>query len=480
MTASNDPRSDLQRRILEAVRRRLKKRQFETWFARASVLRLTEAEVVVGVPNSFQQEWMTKEFTGVVSQAALEITGAPVAARFEVEGGAAPRSADSPTPPPTPHDVPAPVAPAVEPIEPARHGRPAPAAAPVPPPPPDATAPLPLQPHYTFDHFVVGPSNQFAHAVARAVADHPGGENNPLFLYGSVGLGKTHLLQAICHEILRRNPTLRIGYLSCEQFTNEYVSAVQRNATEAFRARLRNVDMLVIDDIHFLANKERTQEEFFHTFNSLYHQRKPIILSSDAAPNEIPTLQERLVSRFRWGVVAQLEPPEVETRMAIVRRKAEQTGLQLPPDVVEFMATSVRNNVRELEGALASIRSRAAIEQRPIDLTLARTALEPLLRQEPTPVSIERITETVAGHFGLKLSDLRSSKRTKSVSQPRQVAMWLARELTSLSLVEIGDYFGGRDHTTVLYAVERTADRVAQHDGLRQTAERLRDRLRAR
>jgi chromosomal replication initiator protein len=337
-----------------------------------------------------------------------------------------------------------------------------------------------LQPHYTFEQFVVGPSNQLPHAVARAVADRPGTENNPLFLYGAVGLGKTHLLQAICREVLRRRPGLRIAYLSCEQFTNEYVSAVQRNATEAFRARFRNADMLVIDDIHFLANKERTQEEFFHTFNALYQQRKQIILSSDAAPTEIPTLEERLVSRFRWGVVAEIEPPEVETRMAIVRRKAESMGLAIPDDVVGYVADIARRNIRELEGALASLRTRATVDQVPVDLALARVALEPLLRQEAAPLGVERIATVVAAHYGAKLADLRSQKRTKSVSLPRQVAMYLTREETGMSLVEIGDFFAGRDHTTVLYAVERVADRVASDDPFRQTLERLRDRIRTR
>ena len=342
---------------------------------------------------------------------------------------------------------------------------------------PDASALL-LQPTYTFENFVIGPSNQMAHAKAKAVADDPGGTNNPLFLYGSVGLGKTHLLQAICHEVLRRSPGFRIVYLSCEQFTNEYVSAVQRNATEAFRNRFRSVDMLVIDDIHFLANKERTQEEVFHTFNALYQARKQVILSSDAPPSDIPSLQERLVSRFKWGLVEKLEQPETETRMAIIRRKADFWGLAIPDDVVEYVATNVRNNIREIEGAMQSIRSRAQIQQVPVDLALTKAALEATLSHEPVAVGLDRITQVVATHFGVKVSDLRSKKRTKSVSLPRQIVMWIARAETPLSLEEIGNHFGGRDHTTVLYATEKVSGLVAGDESFKAQVERLRDRLR--
>src|SRR5262245_21349519 len=272
---------------------------------------------------------------------------------------------------------------------------------------------------------------------------------------------------------------MRIVYLSCEQFTNEYVSAVQRNATEAFRARFRSVDLLVIDDIHFLANKERTQEEFFHTFNALYQARRQLIRSSDAPPSDIPSLQERLVSRFKWGLVGKIEPPETETRMAILRRKAESWGISVPNDVVEYVATNVRSNIREIEGALASIRSRAQIQDVPVDLALAKAALEPTLSREPIAPSLDRITQVVAAQFGVKVSDLRSKKRTKSVSLPRQVVMWLAREETALSLEEVGDHFGGRDHTTVLYATTKIGERLAGDDAFRALVERIRDRVRA-
>jgi chromosomal replication initiator protein len=490
MTGTTQPFGDDLRRILDAVRRRVKPGQFETWFARTTLLRMAPTEVVLGLPNQFLLEWLSREHRTTLDAAVREAVGRPVDVHFAIDARAAsPERADGPAREAAPRlggDGPAETPGTTSPSSSATAPPPAPAR--------DAAAsraavrvatprdlpPLVLQPRYTFEHFVVGPSNQLPHAVARAVAEHPGGENNPLFLYGAVGLGKTHLLQAICHEVLRRRPDARIAYLSCEHFTNEYVSAVQRSATEGFRARFRNLDILVIDDIHFLANKERTQEEFFHTFNALYQQRKQIILSSDAAPTEIPTLEERLVSRFRWGVVAPIEPPEVETRMAIVRRKAESLGLVLPGDVVELVATNARSNIRELEGAIASLRTRATIDGRPIDLAMAREALEPLLREDAVPVGIERIAQVVSAHFGAKLADLRSVKRTKSVSMPRQVAMYVAREETSLSLVEIGDFFGGRDHTTVLYAIDKVGRRVGTDEAFRTTVERLKDRVRAR
>jgi chromosomal replication initiator protein len=488
------------RRILEAVRKRLPRPLYETWFHRVALGRLSPDELVVRVPNRFFQDWHGVKFVDAWGQAAAEVRGRRVGVRFEVAEGAArdgeaARGARAETAVAT-----GPVGPAVREtaaaVEPARReapddraARPVPAAgtaperAPRPPAPVDpmtALHPLQLQPHYTFDHFVIGPSNQLAHAAARAVADDPGRTYNPLFLYGAVGLGKTHLLQAICHEVLRRAPGFRIVYLSCEQFTNEFVSAVQRNATEAFRARFRNVDMLVIDDIHFLASKERTQEEFFHTFNALHQANKQVILSSDAPPTDIPTLEERLVSRFKWGLVEKLEQPETETRMAIIRRKAEVLALSLPDDVVEYIAANVRSNIREIEGAIASVRSRSAIVGAPVDLALAKAALEPALRHEGTAVTLDRITQVVSSHYTVKVSDLRSKKRTKSVSLPRQVVMYLARDLTPLSLEEIGDHFGGRDHTTVLYAIGKITERVAAEEGFRLQVERLKDRLHSR
>jgi chromosomal replication initiator protein len=502
---------------LDLVKRRVSRQQYDTWFQRVGFLGADGDTWTVGVPNRFFQDWMTKKFRALLAQAALEAAGRRVDVRFEVgpdspaAAAADPRRAEArrdgsglvreastslvrpggpaaKSPPPRPAaerpatTSPLPPAPPASPGDFPLASRPTPGSGATASAPPTVASTdsgaLQLQPTYTFENFVIGPSNQMAHAKAKAVADDPGGTNNPLFLYGSVGLGKTHLLQAICHEVLRRSPGFRIVYLSCEQFTNEYVSALQRNATEAFRNRFRSVDMLVIDDIHFLANKERTQEEVFHTFNALYQARKQVILSSDAPPSDIPSLQERLVSRFKWGLVEKLEQPETETRMAIIRRKAEFWGLALPDDVVEYVAVNVRNNIREIEGALQSIRSRAQIQQVQVDLGLAKAALEATLSHEPQAVGLDRITQVVATHFGVKVSDLRSKKRTKSVSLPRQIVMWIARAETPLSLEEIGNHFGGRDHTTVLYATEKVGDLVAADESFKAQVERLRDRLR--
>ncbi len=315
-----------------------------------------------------------------------------------------------------------------------------------------------LDKRYSFENFVVGPSNNMAYASAKAVADNPGRAYNPLFLHSSVGLGKTHLLHAICNEFVVRRPGERICMMSCEELTNEFVRSVQRNDHERFRDRFRNVHLLVIDDIHFLQGKERTQEEFFHTFNHLYKLKRQIVLSSDAAPREIPDLEDRLMSRFQWGLVTKLERPETETRMAIVRRKASLYGIDVPPDVEELIAANFRNNIRELEGALQSIRAHADILQCSITMELAKKALSTSLRNARQGVTLDDITSLICEQYHVRVSDLRSKRRGRSISRPRQIIMFLARKLTRLSLEEIGDHFGGRDHSTVLYAV-RTVDR---------------------
>jgi chromosomal replication initiator protein len=338
-------------------------------------------------------------------------------------------------------------------------------------------APLRLNQHYTFDNFIVGPSNRVACASAKAVAQDPGRAYNPLFLHGSVGLGKTHLLHAVCRAFGQRCPGERITFLSCEEFTNEFVQALQRHDLERFRERFRNVHLLVIDDIHFLVGKERIQDEFFHTFNRLYQSHRQIVISSDAPPTEIPTLQDRLVSRFRWGLVAKIEQPEIETRMAIVRRKAELIGIEVPNDVVEFIASNFRNNIRELEGAMLSVSARAEVSGVPIDMAIAKEALEPVIVEDRPTLTLDRITEAVAARYQVKISDLRSKRRARSVSMPRQIVMYLAREVTPLSLDEIGDHFGGRDHSTVIYAIRKVQELVDSDPRVAADVARLKDRL---
>jgi chromosomal replication initiator protein len=322
---------------------------------------------------------------------------------------------------------------------------------------------LALSDGYTFENFVVGPCNRLAHASGVAVSDSPGHVYNPLFIHGSVGLGKTHLLQAICQKILERIPTARLLYLTCETFVNQFIEAVEKGALHEFRYRYRHVDLLVIDDIQFLAGSERTQEEFFHTFNTLYQLHKQIILSADSPPSDIPSLEERLVSRFNWGLVARIDPPGLETRMAIIQKKMRMRGMELPEDVVLFIASRIKSNSRELEGALTAIHGHAAAEgNRPIDLELAQRALGGSVAAERRSVSVQVIMDVVAQRFNVKLGELQGRKRNRTIALARQVCMYLARNLTTLSLAEIGGFFGGRDHTTVLHGYNAIAEKRAQ------------------
>jgi chromosomal replication initiator protein len=330
--------------------------------------------------------------------------------------------------------------------------------------------PLPLNPDYTFENFVTGPCNRLSHAAAVAVADQPGQAYNPLFIHGGVGLGKTHLLQAVSQRLLEKNPDARILYLSCDSFINAFILAVETGEMHQFRHRYRHVDLLVIDDIHFLAGHDRTQEEFFHTFNTLYQQHKQIILSADCPPSEIPELEERLISRFNWGLVARIEKPCYETRIAILQKKARMRGLPLPEEVVCYVASKVENNTRELEGAITKIQGMAMLQEGRIDLDLAKAALGDTATPDLRRITIQQIFDAVTKYYNVRLSDLQSKKRHKSIAFPRQVCMFLARRHTRYSLEEIGGYFGGRDHTTVMHAV-RTIDSDIKSE--REVAEQL-------
>src|SRR3954447_12111057 len=327
----------------------------------------------------------------------------------------------------------------------------------------ESEQPLPLNPDYAFSNFVTGPCNRLPHAASVAVAEQPGQAYNPLFIHGGVGLGKTHLLQAVTQKVLEKNDSARILYLSCDSFINQFITAVETGDMNQFRHRYRHVDMLVLDDIHFLAGRDRTQEEFFHTFNTLYQQHKQIILSADCPPGEIPELEERLVSRFNWGLVARIDKPCYETRVAIVQKKARMRGLTLPDDVVCYIAAKVENNTRELEGAVTRIQGMAMLQNGQIDLDLAKAALGDSATPEQKRITIQQIFEAVTKYYNVRLSDLQSKKRHKSIAFPRQVCMFLARRHTRYSLEEIGGYFGGRDHTTVLHAV-RTVDHDIKHE----------------
>jgi len=458
-------------RIQDELRGAIRHEQFETWFPRTALARVDDQVAEVAVHNRFTSDWLRRYYLDVLTESVERVLGsrrrielvvdperfpsAPAReARSEPEqpsgrsGGARKRRSAARTgmgASPS-HDGPTPAfAPGL----------------------PDASGLLDssdvtLNASYRFDNFVVGPCNRFAHAACVGVGENPGSVYNPLFLHGSVGLGKTHLLQSLCHSILERTPRARILFLSCETFVNHFISALENGDVEKFRNKYRNVDVLVVDDIHILANKERTQEEFFHTFNTLYNGGKQIVLSSDSPPVDIPTLQERLVSRFKWGLVTELEPPCYETRMAILKRKSRARGRELPDDVARFLAERIDTNIRELEGAVTKVLGFAGLSGQDITLQLVRQCLAELFSVRTSQPSIEDIMGVVTERFGVKLADLQSRKRTSLIVYPRQIGMYLARRITRMSLEEIGGYFGGRDHSTVLYAVQKITRMAAE------------------
>jgi chromosomal replication initiator protein len=451
-----------------AIHERVQSEQYETWFRRAALTYIDDRVVKIAVQNGFTRDWLNTYYRDVLEQAVEAVFGVSRRVEFTVD----PELMVARRPLPDPSD------PTGSPDDHARPGaaraaagaRPAPQRSTSPtrsssgPAPAAPTRPAyslleasdtQLNPQYLFEGFVVGPCNRFAHAAAVGVSEAPGQAYNPYFLHGSVGLGKTHLLQSLCHSILDRDASNQILYLSCETFVNHFISALENGDLQKFRTKYRNVDVLVVDDIHILANKERTQEEFFHTFNTLYNAGKQIVLSSDSPPKDIPTLQSRLVSRFKWGLVTEIEPPCFETRVAILKRKSRHRGQELSDDVAGLLAEHIDTNIRELEGAVTKLLGFAKLSSRTISVDLARDCLRDTFQERRGQPSMEDIQRLVTEHFGVKLSDLQSRKRTNAIAFPRQVGMFLARRVTRLSLEEIGGFFGGRDHSTVLYAVQK-------------------------
>jgi len=334
-----------------------------------------------------------------------------------------------------------------------------------------------LNAKYTFDAFVSGSSNQFAHAAAMAVAANPATTYNPLFIYGGVGLGKTHLVNAIGNAMLARNPQLRVCYYASEKFMNELINSIRYARMDDFRNKFRSMDVLLIDDVQFIAGKERTQEEFFHTFNALYESHKQIVVTSDKFPKEIPELEERLRSRFEWGLIADIQPPDIETKQAILRLKAEQNRIELPEDVARFLAGSITSNVRELEGYLVRIGAYASLTSTNITLELAKDILKDILVNKTREITVEDIQKTVAGHFNIKVADIRSPKRLKALILPRQIAMYLSRQMTDCSYPEIGERFGGKDHSTIIHAIRKIEKNLQDDLNLRVTIDNLKNSL---
>ena len=336
---------------------------------------------------------------------------------------------------------------------------------------------LNLNRRYTFDEFVAGSSNQFAFAAAMAVANNPATTYNPLFIYGGVGLGKTHLINAIGNAILRKAPTTRVCYYTSEKFTNELINSIRYNRMDEFHKKFRSMDVLLIDDIQFIAGKERTQEEFFHTFNTLYESHKQIVVTSDKFPKDIPGLEERLRSRFEWGLIADIQPPDVETKQAILKMKAEQNKIFVPEEVALFLANAACSNVRELEGYLVRLGAYTSLTSTPLNLETARKVLKDILVERTRELSVEEIIKKVSIHFNVKVTDLKSPKRLKAVVLPRQIAMYLARQLTSASYPEIGERFGGKDHSTIIHAIRKVEKLIEENYQLRQTIETLKTSL---
>jgi chromosomal replication initiator protein len=403
---------------------------YSTWFGQVQPLEQQDDRLVVGVPNAFTKDWIEGHFGSLLDAAASEHEMV-VELRVAVSEAMAARAAE-PDDHDHDHDVPADELDDV-----------------------DAASRAGINPRYTFDVFVIGASNRFAHAAALAVAEAPAQSYNPLFIYGSTGLGKTHLLQAVGHYVLQQHPSLNVRYVTTETVLNEFVDSMRDGRMVSFKQRYRTYDLLMIDDIQFIEGKERLQEEFFHTFNSLYEAGKQIVLSSDRPPRELATLEARLRSRFEWGLITDVQPPDLETRIAILRKRVMTDGIQIAdPEVLTFIADRVSSNIRELEGALTRVVAYASLTGRPISTELAQEVLRDLFPQGATrSITIEQIQSATAERFHLTVADLRSDKRTQTIVFPRQVAMYLARELTDSSLPKIGARFGGRDHTTVLHAV---------------------------
>ncbi len=409
---------------------------WSTWFAGVSPVGMDAESIEVSVPNEFARQWIEGHFSALVAAAVRDAAGAPLDVRFRVDAPAAARDrADVGQGP-----APVPAAPA------AAHGVRVPDAA------------HPLTGKYTFDHFVIGSSNRFAHAAALAVAEAPAQAYNPLFIYGATGLGKTHLLQAISHYLATETSTLRARYLTGEAFMNDFIAHLQDKRLDEFKTRYRTYDVLLIDDIQFFAGKERIQEEFFHTFNSVYEAGGQIVLSSDRPPKEINALEERLRSRFEWGLITDVQPPDLETRIAILRKKAERDGTRAPDiNVLAAIAERIQTNIRELEGAFTRVVAFASLNGVAVTVDLVRDVLHDQFPEGARPVTAEEITKVVADAFNVSVADLRGDRRTQQVVYPRQLAMYLCRELTDLSLPKIGQRFGGRDHTTVHYAEGKIA-----------------------
>ncbi|RVT61342.1 chromosomal replication initiator protein DnaA [Niallia taxi] len=418
--------ADLWDKALGNIEKKISKPSFDTWLKATKAHALQGDSLIVTAPNEFARDWLEERYSQLISDILYEITGEELGVKFIIPRNQKEEEFDLQ-------------------ISSKQKKKEE-----------ETTEQTILNSKYTFDTFVIGSGNRFAHAASLAVAEAPAKAYNPLFIYGGVGLGKTHLMHAIGHYVLDHNPAAKVVYLSSEKFTNEFINSIRDNKGAEFRDKYRNVDVLLIDDIQFLAGKESTQEEFFHTFNTLHEESKQIIISSDRPPKEIPTLEDRLRSRFEWGLITDITPPDLETRIAILRKKAKADGLDIPNEVMLYIANQIDSNIRELEGALIRVVAYSSLINKDINADLAAEALKDIVpSSKPRVITIHDIQKVVGEQFSVKLEDFKAKKRTKSIAFPRQIAMYLSRELTDFSLPKIGEEFGGRDHTTVIHAHEK-------------------------
>ncbi len=435
--------ADLWQKTLKLVHNEITDVSFDTWIKAIEPISIKEDQLYLCVPNDFTKSILESRYTSLISDAVKQVSSKPYFITF-VLTSEADKYMDKP----------------------------------------EKTEPEAgefnslLNPKYTFNTFVIGNSNRFAHAASLAVAEAPANAYNPLFIYGGVGLGKTHLMHAIGHYILSQNKKVKVLYVTSEKFTNELINSIQTNKNVEFRNRYRNVDVLLIDDIQFIAGKESTQEEFFHTFNALHEANKQIIISSDRPPKEIPTLEDRLRSRFEWGLITDIQPPDLETRIAILKKKAELENLEVDDDVLAFIARRIESNIRELEGALTRIMAYSSLTNSTLDVAVADEALKDIIsNHRPKKITPELIQKVVADYYQLKVEDLKSKKRNRPIVYPRQIAMYLCRDMTDLSLPKIGELFGGRDHTTVIHACDKIAEDMITDLQVKRTINELIKRI---
>ncbi|NLJ76315.1 MAG: chromosomal replication initiator protein DnaA [Peptococcaceae bacterium] len=424
-------------KALKVLEKKINKNAFDTWLRPLKPLGCHNNTIVIEAPNDFSRGWLSERYAPILKKVLQDITKKDISIQFflssEIPGMQSnifKKSAES-------------------------------------------YQTSPLNPKYTFDTFIVGNSNRFAHAACLAVSEAPAKSYNPLFIYGGVGLGKTHLMHAIGQHIMKHSSLLKVFYVTSEKFTNELINSIRDDKTVVFRNKYRGMDILLVDDIQFLAGKERTQEEFFHTFNTLYEANKQIIISSDRPPREIPTLEDRLRSRFEWGLITDIQPPDLETRIAILRKKAQLENLIVPDDTIVFIANKIQSNIRILEGALNRIVASSSLNGREINPEMAADVLKDILPNRPRPITIQLIQEIVAEFYNLKIEDFKSKKRHRAISFPRQIAMYLSRELTEESLPQIGNHFGGRDHTTVMHAYDKISDELSKNTIFQETIKDL-------